>query len=169
MDEKVPIIWCGDFNSKPDSSVYRYITTGIVNAKAVAPWYKIAQRQEQQENDKTIKTGALNATNCSISLDENNNSNSYSKNLRADADEYNDSITTLKLDRLDLNDDSDEEELLPSGNDNKHAAKFAPDLSVRYMLDYTLNKLCRWLRILGIDAALETEEEEKERTKDAKM
>ncbi len=34
----------------------------------------------------------------------------------------------------------------------------------RYLLDFTLNKLCRWLRILGIDAELETEEEERLRT-----
>lgn len=40
--------------------------------------------------------------------------------------------------------------------------------SIRYLLDATLNKLCRWLRILGIDTALETEEEEKMRTKTQK-
>jgi hypothetical protein len=40
---------------------------------------------------------------------------------------------------------------------------------VRYMLDYTLNRFCRWLRILGLDAALETEEEEKLRTKEGKL
>lgn len=37
---------------------------------------------------------------------------------------------------------------------------------VRYLLDFTLNRLCRWLRILGIDAGLETDEEERMRTKD---
>ncbi len=40
---------------------------------------------------------------------------------------------------------------------------------VKYLLDFTLNRFCRWLRILGLDAALETEKEERERTKDAKM
>lgn len=35
---------------------------------------------------------------------------------------------------------------------------------IRYLLDATLNRFCRWLRILGIDAALETEEEERIRT-----
>lgn len=40
---------------------------------------------------------------------------------------------------------------------------------VRYLLDFTLNRLCRWLRILGIDAALETEEEERLRTRDGKL
>jgi uncharacterized protein with PIN domain len=41
--------------------------------------------------------------------------------------------------------------------------------SPRYLLDATLNKLCRWLRILGQDAALETDEEEKLRTGHGKM
>jgi len=36
--------------------------------------------------------------------------------------------------------------------------------SPRYLCDYTLNRFTRWLRILGVDAALETAEEEKERT-----
>ena len=37
-------------------------------------------------------------------------------------------------------------------------------MSVKYVLDYTLNRFTRWLRILGVDATLETLEEEKERT-----
>lgn len=48
-------------------------------------------------------------------------------------------------------------------NDNSSADASPP--RVRYMLDFTLNRFCRWLRILGIDAALETEEEERQRTK----
>jgi mRNA deadenylase 3'-5' endonuclease subunit Ccr4/uncharacterized protein with PIN domain len=36
---------------------------------------------------------------------------------------------------------------------------------IKYMLDFTLNRFSRWLRILGIDAALESEEEEIQRTK----
>ena len=36
---------------------------------------------------------------------------------------------------------------------------------IKYILDFTLNRLTRWLRILGVDAALETEEEEIQRTK----
>jgi uncharacterized protein with PIN domain len=37
------------------------------------------------------------------------------------------------------------------------------------LLDATLNKLCRWLRILGLDTALETEDEEKLRTGQGNM
>ena len=40
---------------------------------------------------------------------------------------------------------------------------------IQYLLDYTLNRFCRWLRILGIDSVLETEEEEKLRTKDGRL
>lgn len=41
--------------------------------------------------------------------------------------------------------------------------------TIRYMLDFTLNRFTRWLRILGIDAALETEHEEIERTRENNM
>jgi mRNA deadenylase 3'-5' endonuclease subunit Ccr4/uncharacterized protein with PIN domain len=49
----------------------------------------------------------------------------------------------------------------------EQGATKAPQM--RYLLDFTLNKLCRWLRILGQDTALESEEEERLRTKDKKM
>ncbi|KAL3801528.1 hypothetical protein HJC23_000966 [Cyclotella cryptica] len=48
-----------------------------------------------------------------------------------------------------------------SPQDYKH---LTPTPNVKYMLDFTLNRFTRWLRILGIDAALETEEEERQRT-----
>lgn len=40
---------------------------------------------------------------------------------------------------------------------------------MKYLLDVTLNKFCRWLRILGQDATLETDEQEKLRTSEGKM
>ena len=49
------------------------------------------------------------------------------------------------------------------------ATESSPPPQVRYLLDATLNKLCRWLRILGQDCALETDEEEKQRTKEGNM
>lgn len=42
-------------------------------------------------------------------------------------------------------------------------------LSPRYLVDVTLNKFTRWLRILGLDAELETAEEEKARTGGGQM
>jgi hypothetical protein len=54
---------------------------------------------------------------------------------------------------------------LSISNDNKTS----PPPQVRYMLDFTLNRFCRWLRILGLDAALESEAEERLRTKEGKL
>ena len=45
----------------------------------------------------------------------------------------------------------------------------SPPPQIRYLLDFTLNKLCRWLRILGIDTALESSEEEQLRTGEGRM
>ncbi|KAL3904454.1 MAG: hypothetical protein SGILL_010063, partial [Bacillariaceae sp.] len=39
--------------------------------------------------------------------------------------------------------------------------------TIKYLLDFTLNRFCRWMRILGLDVALETEAEERERTKNS--
>jgi mRNA deadenylase 3'-5' endonuclease subunit Ccr4/uncharacterized protein with PIN domain len=36
---------------------------------------------------------------------------------------------------------------------------------IKYMVDFTMNRFSRWLRILGVDCALETEAEEIQRTK----
>ena len=53
--------------------------------------------------------------------------------------------------------------------DNGTALNSPSTLKVKYLLDSTLNKFCRWLRILGVDAALETKKEEEERTRDGKL
>jgi len=65
---------------------------------------------------------------------------------------YNDLKTALASRRLNTH---------VSPQDYQHSTPPSP---VRYICDYTLNKFTRWLRILGIDATLETEAEEKERT-----
>jgi hypothetical protein len=51
-------------------------------------------------------------------------------------------------------------------DNNEVTSSSAP---IRYLLDFTLNRFCRWLRILGIDSVLETEQEEKLRTKDGSL
>ena len=97
-----PFVFTGDLNSRPRGVTHRYLTSGFINAKKVAPW-NLAVSGEQ---DELLEV-------------------------------------STQLEKLDLTE---------------------PQPQVKYMLDATLNKLCRWLRILGIDAALETDEEEKKRT-----
>jgi mRNA deadenylase 3'-5' endonuclease subunit Ccr4 len=147
----VPVIWCGDFNSQPGGSVHQYLTTGVVNAKAVAPWYDtIASREQRQEKQ--------NYNN------NNNNSNTNTMDIGNTDDDCQD--MTGNLDRLNLSESNNTSDAIIDDNNQKADIKFP---KVKYILDYTLNRLCRWLRILGIDAAIETEEEEIERTRDAKM
>ena len=66
-----------------------------------------------------------------------------------------------------------EEERLASRIDHlslkEKTTQLQPTPAVRYLLDFTLNRFTRWLRILGIDAALETEDEENRRTKDGDL
>ena len=73
----------------------------------------------------------------------------------------NDAVTAMS--RVSLSKGSEDQD------DSGTTSSSSTTLRVRYMLDYTLNRFCRWLRILGLDAALETEEEERLRTKEGKM
>jgi len=158
-EEEVPIIWCGDFNSKPEGSVHRYLTTGVVNAKAVAPWYnttvssqqQMQQQQQKKKQDKNKNNTAMDSTTDDCQKITGN----FNRLDLSDGKTNNNTTTTTKNNHH------------PPKSDTIDALLLFP--KVRYMLDYTLNRLCRWLRILGIDAAIETEEEEKERTKEAKI
>lgn len=50
-----------------------------------------------------------------------------------------------------------------NGEDNDSKTSY---YGLRYLVDYSLNRLCRWLRILGIDCEIETDAEERQRTKE---
>lgn len=58
---------------------------------------------------------------------------------------------------------------ISKARDNLESIVYGSPPEVRYILDYTLNRFCRWLRILGLNAALETEDEEIDRTKHGRM
>jgi len=126
----VPVILCGDFNSQPKSYVHRYLTTGSVNAKGVAPWYAHYHQRRMKDEES-----------------QNNEGDKNMQELSSDV--------TADLNKIHISED-------PSN-------KSAEQNKVRYILDYTLNRFCRWMRILGLDAALETDEEEIQRTKYGNM
>jgi hypothetical protein len=139
-DDDVPVIFCGDFNSQPKSLVHRYLTEGVVNAKTAAPWYALSVKREKQEmNDDS----------------------------RVEKEPNSQEIMDLGLSMLSLSNG----ESVPSRDAELSESRGAQDRvpEVRYILDFTLNRFCRWLRILGLNAALETEEEEIERTKHGRM
>jgi uncharacterized protein with PIN domain len=111
-NQNEPLIFCGDFNSRPGGLVHQYLSKGWVDGRQAAPWYNHCSEE--------------------------------------------------KVDMVELNTHMNQLQLSP----DVHAPSSSPPPPMRYILDATLNKLCRWLRILGVDAALETEEEERQRTKE---
>ena len=154
----IPFILCGDFNSRPNSYVHQYLTKGVVNAKLVAPWYYVnddeeaeiregQQQQQQQQQQLPPLEESRNGPVPSIST-----MNTASSTMVA-SDPPKDSNLSAAMEQLSL----------------RTTDSISTTPTVRYMLDYTLNRFCRWLRILGLDAALETEEEERFRTKEGKL
>ena len=117
--------------------MHQYLTKGVVNAKAAAPWYALSHRQYIKQKMKV----AINS------------GDTGHPNLNDQFDRLHMTKQTMLKDAI--------------GNDSEPIIVSNPQ--VKYLLDSTLNRFCRWLRILGLDAALETEKEEKERTKDGKM
>ena len=152
--ESEPFVMCGDLNSLAGSSVHEYLTKGRVNAKLVAPWYRegttttVGERNENEpvfrlenhtEESKDAKEGSLDG------LGKEMASLSVSSTI-ADSGNVGSVIKTQKASSL------------------QHSKQ-----QVRYLLDVSLNRLCRWFRILGLDAGLETEAEERLRTKKSKI
>jgi len=138
------VILCGDWNSRPHGAAHTYLTRGCISAKRVAPWYQRGLGDDSDDEDERTET--------MIQDDDEEEGN-------ADEDGETSSDKGVKLgvlfDNFTLNDTRTSKNKTP-GN-------------VRYLLDFTLNKLCRWLRILGLDTALETDEEERFRTGQGKF
>lgn len=134
-----PVLYCGDLNSQPSSPVHQYLSKGVVNAKGVAPWYRQPDLTDGAGVEGTVATAAV--------------------------DDIADGIEAISIRENEVGRDHADEEKKEEKGDEKEEE----EPTIRYLLDYTLNRYARWLRILGIDAALETEEEEIQRTKHANL
>jgi uncharacterized protein with PIN domain len=133
------LVLCGDLNSKPGGAVHTYLAQGSVPAKKYAPWYRMYDRELECQEDEAQRVGK--GVDDSGANGEGDNTGS-----RHEDSDLVDQLSALRL-----------------------TSDAPPMGSPRYLLDATLNKLCRWLRILGLDTALETDEEEKLRTGQGKM
>jgi mRNA deadenylase 3'-5' endonuclease subunit Ccr4 len=172
-DNRPIVLICGDMNSKPNSVVHKYFTKGAVDARLVAPWnFSYDEMQEQQEL-------ALQMEQLSMEMNTCQDVNSCNEDLDQDpvvGVEFNsdeecsiekqqeDMCKDETLSSLDHKDTSSSREV----NDPLDVQSFGIQ-PTRYLLDVTLNKFSRWLRILGQDAVLESTEEEKLRTGEGKM
>ncbi|GKY96984.1 hypothetical protein MPSEU_000657300 [Mayamaea pseudoterrestris] len=142
-----PFIFCGDLNSRPHGAAHSYLTKGVINAKLVAPWYHQVPVGEAALSH-ACDGSSYNESNAD---DEDGGGSDSSKQQQHNVD----ALTERMARELSIYDDDS-----PDNSQRMQA-------TVRYCLDNTLNKLCRWLRILGQDAALETDVEERLRTQQA--
>ncbi|GKY95503.1 hypothetical protein MPSEU_000512000 [Mayamaea pseudoterrestris] len=145
LDES--FIFCGDFNSRPHGAAHSYLTKGVINAKLVAPWYHQVPVGEAALSHACDR----NSYDERGADDEDGGGSDSSKQQQQNVDALTERLTR----ELSIYDDD--------SPDNPQRRQ----VTVRYCLDNTLNKLCRWLRILGQDAALETDVEERLRTQQA--
>ena len=143
------VVFAGDLNSRPNGCTHSYLTQGRINAKQVAPWY--AYHHYNPDADVDYKAGLVVDGDGNSSPDENQSDDDNGTGETFQKKKSTALELANKLSSITLNDDKSE--LRP----------------VRYLLDATLNKLTRWFRIMGIDAALETEEEEVLQTQKGKM
>lgn len=162
----VPVIICGDTNSKPNSIVHQYLTKGVVDARQVAPWhYHYSEDDEGGAYEFVDSTEKVNENDCQDAVDKKDKRgeslvlDSHSQQNQCSVQQTSDMLERTHLDSDAEYHTSDPQ--LPGGAEID-SKKDTPE--VRYMLDSTLNKFTRWLRILGLDAELETREEESMRT-----
>lgn len=157
---KCAVIVCGDMNSKANSSVYKYMAEGKIDARLVAPWtFHYNELEEQIE---------LARQRTELSIDEGYSNDQDPVIIENDVSPITKDSSTSTIA---LNDDDifpvivDKSASIRSCNVDSDSSP----QKVKYLLDITLNKFTRWLRILGQDAVLETENEERLRTGEGKM
>jgi hypothetical protein len=128
--------------------VHHYLVRGFVNAKSVAPWYFSSSSASNSLPD------GVDSSLSPVQQVEQHSDDGGAKVSPVGDDSSTESLSS-NLKRSSISNDNEEEN-----------ASSPPQ--VRYLLDYPLNRFCRWLRILGLDAALETKEEERLRTMEGK-
>ena len=144
--DQEPVLLCGDLNSRPHGVAHTYLTHGVINAKLVAPWYANQNNGSEEtmveEDDPKLKVELVKREHDHDREHELTTIHSLTHGIG--------SLTMVPNGRT-----------LASTSASPWESK---PLQMRYMLDASLNKLCRWLRILGQDAELETDAEEQLRT-----
>jgi mRNA deadenylase 3'-5' endonuclease subunit Ccr4/uncharacterized protein with PIN domain len=240
----IPVLVCGDFNSKPGSATHTFLSRGSYDARKVAPWrpQNIMARYDSDDDDgenagngngttNTNNNGnenRLDAAGVRLSVNNSRTSGYTSSNAERNAVIANHQDLRQKIQELARKADHTFSSVNTKTKTNVTTAAVAADKTSeacktsspfvlkncstrhlkptteynampiaastssttredntvipnpthtthhttpntntsnpKYMLDYTLNKFTRWLRILGLDAALETSDEEQIRT-----
>ena len=165
IDDVMPVIICGDFNAKPGSFAYEFLSKGIIDGRKAAPW-RYFPDDIYQDSFASMTTLSINDSCLSQKVEELSIQEEKDNGTRISETTYSEETVLRWTNTSDL----------PSRNgqwkrSNTSEGSFLDSSSrksssdVKYLLDFSLNKLCRWLRIFGFDAVMETEEEENERTR----
>ena len=152
---RIPVLVCGDLNATPGSVVHSFMARGKVDARVVAPWYSNVEDNTDQEERSTASFAKDNFNHGDFDdpTDEMFGNGRFFLFGHSSRFPFSD-FSPEKINALTIK--------LQGGKlayEEKKQRKV-----VKYMLDFTLNRLTRWLRILGLDAALETDKEERKRT-----
>jgi uncharacterized protein with PIN domain len=185
-------VLCGDLNSRPGGVTHTYLSHGSINARRVAPWYQTSSSSTTTtfngNNSSSNKVTSATTTTENETRISNANTKGVSNNTtiecRTTQESIIEQISDVYTSPVHDNNDIVEKEvingmktlniletdttLMSKKNDPTNLANDVVP-QIRYLLDASLNKLCRWLRILGQDAALETDDEEKLRTGKGEM
>jgi uncharacterized protein with PIN domain len=168
-----PVVLCGDLNSRPGGVTHTYLSHGYINAKRIAPWYNTSLNGNDTLPTETTAiitsttTAAAAAAATRTDKDDITPVNDVESGHDIDSDSDHVAQSTDSVDTTAIVNGLNNMNLLNAGMTTKNNRDDTPP--IRYLLDASLNKLCRWLRILGQDVALETDEEEKLRTGKGEM
>ena len=184
--QKTPTMVCGCFNSKPDSCVCRCVKNGVVDARLVSPWCHWPHASNNKDFDIKDIAFCKISNNVKQSIENNNQKETLSMNKISthDDDDDNNHCSPLKLSQSSSSNKNnvhhdDCENKKDNANNNDKTTMSTPSKSSTtittnvskafYIVDFSLNKHSRWSRMFGIDAELETDLEERERTHGVRM
>ena len=175
------MVLCGDLNSRPNGVTHTYLSHGSIQAKRIAPWYTNNRSNNvnntnpslnQDDTDTTLPTSTCpDESNTEQEAINNTISSEIVDDSHLPVTEVQNIIHTDIIDET-LSNNMDALKLTETLNNTANKIEYDANAAmpqIRYLLDASLNKLCRWLRILGLDAAIETDDEEKLRTGEGKM
>ena len=148
IDNMMPVVLCGDFNAKPNSLVYEFLSLGVIDGRKVAPWrYFPDDLHEEERFVDNIDLCVNNDNDLRRKVEDLTFHEENKDGKRIIETTYSEESVLRWTNANDL----------PSRNghwkrtnhselEEKTSEKCSSD--VKYLLDFSLTKLSRWLRML---------------------
>jgi hypothetical protein len=138
---RIPVLVCGDLNATPGSVVHSFMARRKVDARAVAPWYSNVEdnTDHEERSNAAFAKNNLDHGDFDDPTDEMFGNGRFFLFGHSSRFPFSD-FSPEKINALTIK--------LQGGRlayEEKKQRRV-----VKYMLDFTLNRLTRWLRILGL-------------------